>query len=62
MNANGVCLTVVKDDSRRVNHYGIYKVWWDGGTHRKQLERYGDFNSCLYFIHEYYLANKGKGD
>lgn len=53
---NGVHL-VVKKVADPVNPYRVYRVWWEQGTHREQLNKYADFNSALCFIQQYYQAN-----
>lgn len=62
LNSHGVHLVVINDDTRKVNKFVVYKVWYDGRMHRKQLERYGDMNSCLIFFHEYFAERVGNGE
>lgn len=38
------------------NPFRIYRKWYKAGWHRKQLEKYADFNSCLIFIDGYYRS------
>ena len=39
------------------NPFRIYRKYWNGGWHKKILEKYADFNSCLCFIDSYYREN-----
>ena len=34
------------------NPYRVYKVWYDRGKHVKQLRKYADFGSCIWFLHQ----------
>jgi hypothetical protein len=50
INEKGLHLECIRDDSRKYNPYGLYQVWWDQGTHRKQIVRYAEFESVLWHI------------
>ena len=42
---------VVHDDSKEINPYSIYQVWYrDGGWHRKKIAEYASMTCCLYHI------------
>lgn len=51
------CRITVEFHEGKTNPYRIYRKWWDMGWHRKQIEKYGDFNSCLCFVADYYKQN-----
>ena len=50
INENGQHLICIKDNGAKYNPYRLYTIWWDNGTHRKQIVRYADFESILYRI------------
>lgn len=48
---------VIRDDSRKVNPYRIYRKWsecdWETMTlhrHKNLVESYGDLNSCMCYF------------
>jgi hypothetical protein len=58
INENGLHLECIRDDTRTSNRYGLYRVWWDQGDHRKLIVRYEDFNSILWHIAEMTILNR----
>lgn len=40
---------VIYDDAQKVNPYRIIKY---SRGHQKQIERYGDFQSCMYHLYQ----------
>lgn len=51
INYNGFKVTAYVTDDKR-NPFRLYRVWWDGGEHRKQIAKYGDFYSVICHIHQ----------
>ena len=49
INERGRRLVCVKHADGR-NPYYLYEMWWDMGWHRKQIERYSDFDSILFRV------------
>ena len=47
-----IYLECIKDDAAKTNPFRLYRKWWDGGWHRKQIEKYGNFESIIYHIHD----------
>lgn len=47
LNDNGIIIECVKDYTQAYNPYRVYRKWWDGGWHRKQMERYSNIESVL---------------
>lgn len=42
----------------KTNPYRIFRNWYaDGSYHKKMLEKYSDFNSCLCFVDSYFRDN-----
>ena len=51
MNIHGVAYVCTFCPGRR-NAYHLYRTWWDGGTHRRKVEEYANFESVLYYLLE----------
>ena len=51
MNVLGAAYCVTFTPGRR-NSYRFYRTWWDGGTHRKKVEEYANFESVLFYLLE----------
>jgi len=45
---------IIEYHDGKTNPYHIIRKYYKDGWHRKQLEKYADFNSCLLFISDYY--------
>lgn len=41
----------VKTDEKP-NPYRLYKTWWNMGNHRKLINKYGDFSSIMWTLHQ----------
>lgn len=50
INENGLHLECIKHEADKINPYRLYKVWWDGGWHRKELTRYAQLKDVLWHI------------
>lgn len=50
INEDGLHVVCIKTEADKVNPYRLYKVWWNGGWHRKLIVKYADFNSVLWHI------------
>lgn len=35
------------------NPYRLYRVWWDGGNHRKLLAKYADIESIMCWLYDH---------
>lgn len=44
-----VRLICIKTDDK-YNPYRLYKVWWDNGYHRKQIDKYGDLSNVMFRV------------
>lgn len=52
---NGIHLVCIKRNKPgEVNPYRLYQVTYDGRFHRKQIAKYGDFQSVLWFISQHH--------
>lgn len=49
INENGLHLECIKHYDE-ATPYRLYKVWWNGGWHRKEVIRLRSFNSVLTFV------------
>lgn len=38
----------------KADPFHVYRKYWNNGWHKKILEKYEDFNSCLMFVNNYY--------
>lgn len=38
-------------DGNKTNPFRVYRVWWDGGRHRKLLVKYADMKSVLWYLY-----------
>lgn len=47
MNENGIHIICIKSEADQYSTYRIYRVWWAGGRHQKQIAKYTDFDSVL---------------
>ena len=47
---DGFKVICIRDDSK-VNPFRVYRVWCDGGKHRKLLVKYGDMTSVLWYLY-----------
>lgn len=47
INAGGRWLVCIKSNADR-NPYRLYEMRWDMGWHRKQIDKYNDFDSILF--------------
>lgn len=45
---------IIEYHNGKINPYRIIRKWYRNGEHRKQLQKYADFGSCLDFIRDYY--------
>jgi len=54
-NAQFVC---IKHSNVKYNPYRLYRVWWDGGNHRKEIARYADFMSIIAHIWQIAMAER----
>lgn len=62
INEGQIHLECIKDCDTTRNPFRLYRKWWDGGWHRKQIVRYGNFESVMWHIHEMMLEkNLGWG-
>ena len=43
--------TCIKTDEK-TNPYRLYKTWWDHGNHRKLINKYGEFSSIMWTLHQ----------
>lgn len=41
----------IKTDDK-TNPYRLYKTWWNMGNHRKLINKYGDFSSIMWTLHQ----------
>lgn len=46
---------VIYDTEKAINPYAVYHIWREPteyglSTHKKMVQKYGDFASCLYFL------------
>lgn len=39
------------------NPYRLYRKWWNNGWHRKQVARYANFASVLFWLTDYSESN-----
>lgn len=50
----GVRLVMIHDEKDKYNPYKVYRKYWEGGWHKKQLSKWGDFLSAWQFMYEFY--------
>lgn len=67
MNTNAGEYRVIRDDSRKVNPYRIYRKWneydWDEERlykHKNLVESYGDLHSCMCYLKDVALQYNEK--
>lgn len=53
---------VIRDSSQKINPYRLYYVWREPSEYglrerRKQLVRYGNLASCMYYLFQIAQAN-----
>ena len=49
INENGLHVECIKYSDDAIS-YRLYKVWWDGGWHRREIVRFRAFSSVLTYI------------
>ena len=49
MNVHGVAF-VCTFTPERTNPYRLYRTWWDGGTHKKMVGAWANFQSVLCYL------------
>ena len=55
INKGGFVFTVLYRENDTVNPYRIYNQYYEHGTlHKKQIAKYGDFTSCLYYLYTFW--------
>lgn len=50
INEGRYIIECIKDDSVKFNPYRVYQKWYNAGWHRKQIEKYANFESVIYFL------------
>lgn len=48
---------IIEFHEGKTNPYRIYRKWYNMGWHKKMLQKYANFDSCLYHISDYYREN-----
>lgn len=51
INDGGVHLVCIKRMGE-VNPFYLYRVWWDGGEHRKLITKYADLTSVMWHLNQ----------
>ena len=59
INENGLHLECIKDYNAKYNPYRLYRVWWDGGWHRKLIDKFGDFQSVVAEVYDISIGKVG---
>lgn len=55
INKGGFVFTVLYRENDTVNPYRIYNQYYEHGTlHKKQIAKYGDFTSCMYYLYQFW--------
>ena len=52
INENGQHLECIKNNCDTINPYRLYKVWWDGGWHRKLIDKFDDIQSVICEVYD----------
>lgn len=60
INENGLHVECIKHEADKINPYRLYKVWWDGGWHRKELTRYAGLKDVLWHIAQMTILDRSK--
>ena len=50
----GVRLVMIHDEKDKCNPYKVYRKYWNGGWHKKQLSKWADFLSAWQYMYEFY--------
>jgi len=52
INENGIHLECIKDNAEKYNPFKLYRVWWDGGWHRKLIDKFADIQSVICEVYD----------